>query len=462
MASWSKKRALTATVTNVARLLLAAVLIVSGFVKAVDPMGLSYKLQEYLAAFGVTSISDGWIEFGALILSAAEFVMGVLLLMGVYVNTITLLTFITFLLFTPFTLLLAYWNPVRDCGCFGDAIQMSNWATFGKNIVLLMCATLAWFKRRLFVRRVSMQNRWMVSLFAICYIAVVEGVSLSHLPVIDFRPFAVGSNLREAVDGTPSEYKTVLRFEKEGEVLEVEPGEEPDSTWNYLGSRSEVIKEGEPALIADFAFIDMTSGEDYAPSILEDTGYVCLVIIDRIETADESRVDRINEMYDHSREIGAKFYAATSSSEEEADIWRKHTGAEYPIVWADEVMLKTIVRSNPGMILIKDGTVTGKWNVTDLPSVEYFRSSPTAMPDRMPSVYTYIRGWKMWLILFAAPLLFIMFVDVVSSASRRRSKRIAEAKEREMKEKEAAKAMQEVENIEGISDNIETEDKRDS
>lgn len=419
MASSTKKRAFAALLTNIARLLLSAVLMVSGFVKAVDPMGFTYKLQEYLAAFGLTGIDEGWILAGALSLSAAEFIMGVLLLMGVYTSVATFLTFLFFLFFTPFTLVLAVWNPVHDCGCFGDALQLSNEATFAKNAVLLVCATMVWFRRRLFIRRISPVNRWMVSLFAFCYIALVEGVSLSHLPVMDFRPFAVGSNLRSAVVDIPSEIKVLYRFEKDGQVQEFDDETYPDSTWNYLGSSSYVIKQGQPALIADFAFMDMATGDDYAPAILEDSGYVCIVVINRIETADESRVDKINDLYDYCVEQGVPFFAATSSEEEDVELWRKRTGAEYSMLWADEVMLKTIVRSNPGVLLIKDGRVAGKWNVNDLPSVEQFHESPTAMPDKAPSIYRYIRGWKQWVLLLVVPLLLISLVDVATMRRRK-------------------------------------------
>lgn len=417
MALQSKKRAVTALLVNVSRLLLAAVLVVSGFVKAVDPVGLSYKLGEYAGAFGLLGIDEGWLLFGATMLSAAEFLLGVFLLMGVYNRVVTSTVFLFFLFFTPFTLILALWNPVRDCGCFGDALVLSNWATFGKNVVLLICATLCCFKRRLFIRKMSLVNRWMVPAFAVCYIALLEGVSLTHLPVIDFRPFAVGSNLREAVEDVPAVQKTIYKFEKAGQVMEFDEFTYPDSTWNYLGSRSETIEFGRPARVLDFAFLD-AEDEDYAPEILADTGYVCLLVLSRLEKADESRVDKINDLYDYCSERGVPFYAATSSDEEASELWRKRTGGEYPLLWADEIMLKTIVRSNPGLLLIKDGRVAGKWNVADLPSVERIERAPTKMPDSVRSVYTYIRGSRLWIMLFAVPLTAIMFIDMLTAAVR--------------------------------------------
>lgn len=413
----SKKRAVTALLVNISRLLLAAVLLVSGFVKAVDPMGLSYKLGDYAAAFGISSIGDGWLLFASTMLSAVEFILGVLLLMGVYKRVVTVLVFIFFLFFTPFTFILALWNPVHDCGCFGDAFTLSNWATFGKNVVLFLFATMCCFKRRLFVRKVSLVNRWMVLLFAICYISVLEGVSLMHLPVIDFRPFYVGSDLRAAVEDVPAVHRYIYRFEKGGQVMEFDELTYPDSTWNYLGSQSVTVKMGKPAKVSDFAFLD-AEGEDFAPQLLADTGYVCLLVMSSIEKADESRVDKINDMYDYCTQIGVPFYAATSSDEDVIEIWRRRTGAEYSILWADEIMLKTIVRANPGMLLIKDGEVVGKWNVADLPPIEKIAQSPTRMPDEAKSINSYIHGWKRWVVLFLVPLFVIMFIDVVTAAVR--------------------------------------------
>ncbi len=421
----NKRNTTVAVLANISRLLLGVVLIVSGFVKAVDPMGLFYKLGDYAVAFGVTTIPDGWMQFFALLLCAAEFVLGVLLLMGIYKRPVTIATFLFFLLFTPFTLVIALWNPVRNCGCFGDAIQLSNWATFGKNVVLLVMATLVTLKRRLFVCRISRDARWMVALFAISYVVFLEAVALLYLPAIDFRPFAVGANLREAVVDIPSEKKNIYKFEKDGVIKEFGDEDYPDSTWNYLSSREVVLKEGHPAKIADFSFIDDETGEEYADIILADTGYVGLLVSERLEVADESRVDKINDMYDLFCEHEAMFYAVTSSTEDDLLLWRKRTGAEYPILWADNIMLKTMLRSNPGFILLKDGKVVAKWNGTDIPEIENISKSTTLDSLKITGFYKLTRGWGFWLLLFVVPMLFIVIID-----------RLAYRKSKKIKEKE--------------------------
>lgn len=407
----NKKKTTVAVLVNISRVLLGIVLVVSGFVKAVDPMGLFYKLGDYAMAFGVADISDAWLQFFALLLCGAEFVLGVLLFLGVYRRPVTIVTFLFFLLFTPFTLIIALWNPVRDCGCFGDAIHLSNWATFGKNVLLLVMSTLVAFKYRLFVCRVSRNARWMVALFAICYVVFLEGVALSYLPAIDFRPFAVGANLREATVDIPSEKKSLYKFEKDGVVMEFGDEDYPDSTWNYLGSRDVILKEGRPALIADFSFVDDATGEEFADIILSDSGYVGILVMERLEVANESRVDKINDMYDLFCEHEAMFYATTSSSEENILLWRKRTGAEYPILWADNIMLKTMIRSNPGFILIKDGLVVAKWNGVDMPEIDNISKSTPLESLKMTGLYKLTRGWNFWLLLFVIPIFFIVIID---------------------------------------------------
>lgn len=432
----NKKEPFQAVITNLSRIVLALVLIVSGFLKAVDPMGFCYKLGEYLAAFGVDSISPGWLTFASIILCAAEFVTGVLLLMGVYRRLVVALTFIFFLFFTPLTLVLALWNPVRDCGCFGDAFHLSNWATFAKNVILLMLATLVAVKQRLFVGRISNDCRWMVALFAFSFVALLEGIALMHLPVIDFRPFAIGTNLREAVVDIPSEKRVLYKFEKEGVVKEFDDDSYPDSTWNYLGSREEVLKEGVPAKILDFSFIDDNTGDEYADIILADTGYVCLLVVECTETADESRVDKINDLYDLCCEHGAAFYAATASEGDDVLRWRKRTGAEYPILWADPIMLKTMVRANPGLLMIKDGTVVEKWNALDIPDIEKI-SSETALHSLKTEWFIGItRSWRFWILFFVAPLLFIVAVDGAVRGKEHLSKKRKEKRAKESASKD--------------------------
>lgn len=432
MASATKiKNGTLLLLTNLCRLLLAAVFVVSGFVKAVDPKGLLYKLQEYATVFlPDVNIDETLLLMAALALSAAEFVLGTLLFMGTCRRFSAIAALAIMLLFTPWTLVLAIWNPVHDCGCFGDAFQMSNWATFFKNALLLIMAAFLWVKRSRIVRFISTRGSWMVTLFAIVYVGTVQYNGLVHLPVMDFRPFAVGSDLNEGVHDVPAEYKLIFRYEKDGKVVELDSEGAPDSTWNYLGTRSDIISEGVPAKIENFFFMGMERGDDISERLLDDSTYTCLLVIADVTAADESRADKMNDIYDYCVDNNIQFYALTSSIDEDVELWRKHTGAEYPFYAADNLLLKTMVRSNPGLLVVKSGKVVAKWNVKDVPEL-YSDNSEEGVIDEYADFYqllkrvsgdTNINSLFHWMFMFFTPLLFIFLVDVTLCRIRKEKK----------------------------------------
>ena len=414
MVSPTKKILLTTLLTNACRVMLAIVFMVSGFVKAVDPVGFMYKMKEYAASFAVVELADAWWLFGAFLLSAAEFVVGFFLLVGVWRKVVALLSFVMLLFYAPLTLYVAMENPVPDCGCFGDALRLTNWETFVKNILLLPMSAVVCFKTSLYRGCIGRASSWMAVLFAISYVCAVEAIGVWHLPVIDFRPYAIGVNLREAVEDVPSQYEVVSVYEKDGEQRSFSADALPDSTWNYIGSTNKLVREARPASVSDFSFLHRSTGYDVAEDILADTGYVALVVMESIEKADENRVDKINDLYDYSCENAMAFYVVTSSSDDVVATWCKRTGAEYPIYWGDDIALKTMIRANPGLLLIKDGRVVEKWNITDAPDVDVFASGA-----QLASAGGYLeamRGWGFWLLLFAVPVAVILFLDMFASA----------------------------------------------
>ena len=404
-------------VTNICRYLLAPVFVVSGFVKAVDPVDSMYKLREYAEAFSLGTLSDDWLLLFALLQAVAEFLLGVFLLMGVYRKFVAFASAVLMLFFTLLTAVVYVDGSVSDCGCFGAAATLSNGATLAKNIVMLLLAIVVMLGRGRFVCNISSRCRWMVALFALFYIFTVEIIGLSHLPVVDFSPYSTWADLRALTQGVPDEYRVYYNYERNGETVELPEGEQPDSTWVCVSSRSELVSKGVTPLIGDFSIIDWENDCDAAEEILSDSGYVCIVAIESVETASVSRVDKINDLYDYCLENGVPFYVTTSSDDEELALWRKRTGAEYPIYWTDGMVIRRMIRSNPGMLLLKDGVIVGKWNVADIPAVEEFEFSPTGMPDKISGLIEIMRGWLFWGVLFVVPLLFIAIVDVVASRS---------------------------------------------
>lgn len=419
MGSRNKKSIFYTISTNICRVVLALVLVLSGFVKAVDPKGTMYKLQEYAEAFSIDVFSNDWLLFFAIMLAAMEFLIGVFLFMGVYRRFIATVVFFLFVFFTPFTLYVAIANPVDDCGCFGDALEMSNWLSFLKNLFLMLFAIIVFLGRRRFVCSISSRSRWAVVLFAVSYVSFVEGISLSYVPVLDFRSYAVGKDLRELVQGKSDVYKTVFTYERNGELREFAQDSLPDETWTFVESRPELVEEGVKPLVGDFSILDWENDYDVSEDILADTGFVCIMLSEMLEDASVGRVDKINDLYDYCLENNISFFAATSSNEDEIALWRKRTGAEYPIYWADNMMLRTITRANPGVMVLNDGVIAGKWNVENLPEWERMMSLDT-VESRAKAEVLGIPGIYFWIFVFVLPLAVISLIDLLAARKRQK------------------------------------------
>lgn len=410
MALLSKK--IFTLATNACRFVLALVLAVSGFVKAVDPIGAMYKMKEYMVLFSVDAPSEDWAMFFAVVQAALEFLLGVFLLTGVYRKFVSAAAPLLMMFFTLLTLFIYANSSVDDCGCFGEAVTLTNGETFAKNVALLLLSLVVFLGRKRFVYNVSSRCRWMVTIYSIFYIAIVQIMSFSHLPVIDFSRYAIGTDLRRLAQGTPDEYMVYYTYERNGETMELPENEVPDSTWTCVSSRAEVVKQGEKPIVGDFSIVDWEEDYDATEEMLADTGYVCFIVIERLETASVSRVDKINDLYDYCLENDIPFYAATASDNDEIELWRKRTGAEYPLYWSDEALLGRIIRANPGMLLLKNGVIAGKWNVADLPSIETFAASPVKVVEKSDTAVEYMKGWTFWILALVLPIIFFCLVDL--------------------------------------------------
>ncbi len=361
---------------NVCRLLLAVTFIFSGLVKIVDPRGTQYKFEDYLQAFGWAElVPDMMLLWVAVLLAVFEFFVGVCLFFGIRRRTTVFLLLVFMLGMTPLTFYLALTNPVSDCGCFGDAVSLTNWETFGKNVVLLLFSVVVSLYPRLMTRFVTERNQWTISFYTIVFGFILSVFCIYNLPVFDFRPYHVGANLPQGMEIPEGEevpeYVTTYLMEKDGMQNEFSLEDYPhDTAWHFLESRTVKIKDGYIPPIQDFSITSWPDGEDITEQILSDKGYTFLLVLPFIETADDSNIDIINELYDYSREHGYSFICLTASEDEMIARWQDFTGADYPFGWTDGTTLKTIVRSNPGLVLLKDGTVYNKWSGNRLPKVD--------------------------------------------------------------------------------------------
>ena len=411
MALQNKNKKSVKVVVNICRFLLAVVMTLSGFLKATDPVGAMYKLEEYTTILSMGGFSDAWLLTIAVLQSAFEFLLGLCLLVGIYRRVIPLLALVAMSIFMPLSLYIWQNGSMADCGCFGEAFIISNKATFIKNLFLLIFAVVVFWGRRLIVYRMSARCRWILVLFLLVYIFAMQAVSIWHLPLLDSGPYAVGENIRAKVSYIPDEYDYLGIYRKGNEEIALADDDNPGAGWKRVGVRPVLVKQGTTPEIANFSIVDWEWDIEYADSLLADTGYVCFVAIEKVEDASMTHVDKINDLYEHCDNNGIRFCAATASIDDEIVLWRKRTGAEYPLFFADEVLLRSMIRSNPGLLLFKDGVVVGKWNVSDIPDVEELAVSPTLMPDAVATPYGKSRSLLFWVALLVVVVILVVLFD---------------------------------------------------
>ena len=355
----------------IARIIFGLVFLFSGFVKAVDPLGTAYKISDYLEAFSLTPL-DFLALPAALMLIAAEFTIGFNILFNVHLKGTTWVASLFMLVMTPVTLYLAISNPISDCGCFGDAIVMTNWQTFYKNVVLCIILAIIALLQNQARPWLSNWGAWIVTLLPILISFGISIYCYNLLPVLDFRPYKKGNNIIEGMqipeDAPLDKYETTFFYEKDGVeqafTLDNYPAE--DSTWTFVRQESKLIEQGYVPPIHDFSIV--TEDGDITDLILEDAGYTLLVISHKVEKAATKNIKCVKSTIANSKKAGANVIWLTSSYTDEIENFKTEYGIGDTFGATDDITLKTIVRSNPGLVLIKDATVIEKWHHNALPS----------------------------------------------------------------------------------------------
>lgn len=401
---------------NVCRMAVALTFILSGYVKAVDPLGTQYKIHDYLVAAGMSDIVPDAVTLGAsVLLAAAEFCAGVLLLFAIHRRTVSRLVLVFMAVMTPLTLWLAVADPVEDCGCFGDAVVLTNWETFAKNVVLLACTLVVFRRPMMMVRFISKTNQWIILNYTVLFILVSSVYCLYYLPILDFRPYHVGADIRKGMEfpegAEQPQFETTFVLEKNGTRKEFTVDDYPDSTWTFVDSRTVQTAAGYVPEIHDFYMQTLDGEEDVTDKILDEEGYAFLLISPHIEQADDLNFGDIDMIYEYCMDHGYSFRCLTASSGDAIQRWRDITGAEYEFLHADETTLKTVIRSNPGLVLLKHGVVLWKWSHNDLPELN--ENSPrledtvygTVKQESLTGTLTEIVLW------FVLPLLLLTFAD---------------------------------------------------
>ena len=359
---------------NICRALIALTFIFSGFVKAVDPIGTQYKIHDYLSAWGLDAWNADWLTLTASIaLSTAEFFIGMMLLFAIQRRVVSRLALMLMTAMTILTLWIYISDPVSDCGCFGDAITLTNGQTLAKNIVLTAAAIIMAIWPLEMARLIRKNTQWIVINYTVVFILAVSGYSLYYLPQFDFRPYHVGADIKKGMEipegAEQPEFVTTFILEKDGQRKEFSLEEYPDSTWTFIDSRTVQTKKGYVPPIHDFSITTVDEGEDITEEIVADKGYSLLLVSPHLEQADDIHFDEINRLYDYAKQHGYRFLCLTASTEEAIGRWKDRTGAEYQFANTDETTLKTIIRSNPGLVLLHNGSIKGKWSHNALPDV---------------------------------------------------------------------------------------------
>ena len=403
-------------IVNLCRIIVAVTFIFSGFVKAIDPIGTQYKLQDYLGAIGMAGILPNWTLLAvAVFLAAIEFCIGIFLLFAIQRRLISKLTVAFMAFMTMVTVWIVVADPVKDCGCFGDALHLTNTETLIKNIVLLVCSLAIMYRPLAMFRFVSKSNQWIVTNYTIVFILVSSGLSLYYLPIFDFRPYHIGVNIPRGMEipkgAKLPQFKTTFIMEKNGQRKEFTLENYPDASWKFIDSKTVQTSEGYIPPIHDFSITDNKTGLDLTNSVLSHKGYTFLLIAPHLETADDSNFGDIDRLYEYAQSYDIPFYCLTASTTKAIKRWIDLTGAEYPFCITDEAVLKTIIRSNPGLLLLKDGTIINKWSHNNLPN-EAKLSRPISQSSlgKMPkdSVPAKILEIVLWFIL---PLTLLTLAD---------------------------------------------------
>ena len=364
-------------ITTLMRLTVGGVFIFSGFTKGIDPWGTCYKITDYLNALGL----EQWVGtalFIAVAIAAIEFMLGVALAVGAYRRSAPWLSLLVMLVMTPLTLWLAVTNAVPDCGCFGDALHLSNWATFGKNVLLLLgIIYLLLFNRSL--RGVyGPAVQWMVMAASFALIMAISYYGYFVQPLIDYRPYPVGTRLVNASiqDSDEGEEDFIFIYSKDGKEQEFTIDSLPDEEdgWEYVTRYHARRPHGQVIMLDDnpnggIAIMDK-DGSDITIDILSDSRRTVLLLFPDLPRVGVVNSFALNELTDAALVADADVIGLTPATGEQIEHWKDISMASYPIHNMDDSELKMVARGNPAVVYLEDGTIKWKRTLSSLDGVE--------------------------------------------------------------------------------------------
>ena len=364
--------------TTLMRLVVGGVFIFSGFTKAVDPWGTCYKITDYLNAMGLESWTSTALII-AVALAALEFVLGMCLALGTYRRSSPIIALLLLLVMTPLTLWLAVTNAVPDCGCFGDALHLSNWATFGKNLLLLLGSIY------LLLFNTSLRGvygpavHWVVSALSFALVMSVAYYGYFYQPLIDYRPYPVGTQLLSTTieeSDEESEDDFIFIYSKDGVEHEFTIDSLPDEEdgWEYVTRyhanrpHGKVILQNGNAQNA-IAIMD-EGGNDVTTDVLGSNRRMVLLLFPDLEHVGVVNSFALNELTDAALVADAEVVGLTPATSDQIEQWQDVSMASYPIYNMDDSELKMVARGNPAVVYLEDGTIKWKRTLSSLENVE--------------------------------------------------------------------------------------------
>ena len=407
---------------SISRILIGAVFIFSGFVKAIDPLGTKYKIIDYMEVFGLDYLDSLALTL-SIIQNSLELVIGLCLVLKIRMRVTAVALMIFMGIFLPLTLYIAIANPVTDCGCFGDALILTNWQTFFKNLIFMVPTLIVFWFRKNYTERFNNSTEWTVASLLTLGVVVLSVHCLRNLPMIDFRPFKVGVNIPKSMEypegAAQPEFSTTMIYEKDGVQQEFEMDNIPwqDTTWKWGETKNVMISKGYEPPIHDFSFSSL-DGYEITDELLYENEYSLLVAAYNLEETNIKHWEKVQQFISGFKEAGIKSYILTASITTSIEDFKNRNITDTEIYLADDVTLKTMVRANPGVMLLHKGNIIGKWHARNIPLENFDYNYP------LNSSIDYMRGqqnskWVHWFYLMLA--IVYLLIEYATQLAKRKS-----------------------------------------
>lgn len=361
-------------IVQFSRIFVGVLFIFSGFIKLNDPIGFSYKLEEY---FGKDVLNLEFLIpyalFLALFIVIFEMLLGITLLLGIAKKVTNWSLLLMILFFTFLTFYSAYFNKVTDCGCFGDAIPLTPWQSFYKDVILLVFILILFFNQKIIQPLFSEKLNW--SLFGISFLFSIwfGNHVLNHLPYFDFRAYKIGTNIPENMkipEGAPqAEYRYDWKFIVDGkeEIISNE-GSYPEVAGEFVEVNTLLIDEGFVPKIKDFGFF--LEGEEYTDEILNEPKLM-VVCAYNLSKSEEEAWPAIKDAIAKAQEQNYRVVGLSASGNDALLQLKEKHDITIPFYFTDETAIKTIMRSNPGIMLIENAVIQQKWHWNDVSKAQF-------------------------------------------------------------------------------------------